>query len=83
MTQLISKWKCTTAWNITLDVRQLVNENARMRAALLKAAGQFNFYVEQHLAKVPPDEAKASTNIEWAEHCREAAKPEKATPIIT
>jgi hypothetical protein len=61
--------------NGTVDlVKQLINENARMRAALLKAAGQFNFYVEQHLAKVPPDEAKASTNIEWAEHCREAAK---------
>jgi hypothetical protein len=61
--------------NDTVDlVKQLINENARMRAALLKAAGQFNFYVEQHLAKVPPDEVKASTNIEWAEHCREAAK---------
>ena len=68
---------------ITLGVRQLSVENARMRAALLKAATQFEFYVKQHRDKTPPDEVKAATNLEWVEHCREAAQHGEVTSIIT
>ena len=65
--------------NVTRMVKRLVAENRQMRDALVKAAAQFDFYVEQHLAKVPPDEMKASTNIEWAEHCRKAAQLQPET----
>jgi Tfp pilus assembly protein PilE len=69
--------------NITLGIKALVAENRRMRAALLDAAAQFEFYYTQHKAKVPPDEAKATTNVQWAEKCRKAALHEEVTSPIT
>jgi hypothetical protein len=41
-------------------------------AALENGAAQFDFYVEQHMAKTPPDTAKAATNREWAVMFRSA-----------
>lgn len=41
----------------------------------IEAAGkQFRFYEKQHLAKNPPDEAKAKVNAEWAENCENVLK---------
>ncbi len=55
---------------------EVAKHNARLEsiAALLdraaegiaEAARQFRFYEEQHLAKTPPDTAKAATNKEFA-----------------
>ena len=69
--------------NILRSTKVVVAENKRMRAALLKAATQFEFYVKQHRDKTPPDEVKAATNLEWVEHCREAAQHGEVTSIIT
>lgn len=40
--------------------------------AVEKAAKQFSFYEEQHMAKNPPDVAKAKTNHDYAVMCYEA-----------
>jgi hypothetical protein len=59
--------------NVTLAVTRMRDENDRMRAALLAAAEQFARYAGYHIAKNPPDQEKAATNVEWAARCREAA----------
>lgn len=33
-------------------------------------AGQFEFYVRQHMAKMPPDVGKAEANMIFANRCR-------------
>lgn len=43
-----------------------------LRSALEKCRGQFEFYVQQHLAKAPPDMDKAATNQEFVELCTAA-----------
>ncbi|SES09040.1 hypothetical protein [Sphingobium sp. YR768] len=40
-----------------------------LRSALEKCRNQFEFYVQQHLAKAPPDMEKAATNQEFVELC--------------
>ena len=43
-------------------IAQLRDRVAALEEGLRVARGQFAFYVEQHLLKSPPDEAKAKTN---------------------
>jgi len=59
--------------NAALIVRA-VNAHEAMLAALKACADQFDFYVGQHLAKSPPDYAKAETNKDFAEKCRAAIR---------
>jgi len=40
-----------------------------VREALKKCRDQFEFYVQAHLAKQPPDMDKAATNQEFVELC--------------
>ena len=49
----------------------------RMRIMLLDAAKQFIFYARYHLAKDPPDTAKAIVNIDLAEACHAAVRNDK------
>ncbi len=49
-------------------------------AVMIKAcADQFDFYAEQHLAKSPPDHAKALVNLDFAVRCRAALARAKDT----
>jgi hypothetical protein len=57
---------------ITL-ARGMKLERERMRTMLLNAAEQFASYADHHLAKDPPDQDKAKTNVRWAADCRQAA----------
>lgn len=53
------------------------NKAARIEAfpkIIKEAAKQFRYYEKQHLAKNPPDEAKANTNRFWAEKLEAAIK---------
>lgn len=52
---------------------ETTEREARMVMALRAAAEQFAKYAEYHLAKVPPDCAKAAVNAEWAHKCLDAA----------
>lgn len=47
---------------IAATIAQLRDRVAALEEGLRVARGQFAFYVEQHLLKSPPDEAKAKTN---------------------
>lgn len=52
-------------------------------STLREVAKQFDFYAGQHLAKTPPDIAKAETNQIWAERCRAAIPAEDTQPDDT
>lgn len=54
------------------EFRALKAENDHLYELVEACAEQFQFYVEQHLAKSPPDTAKAATNQEFAQRCRAA-----------
>jgi hypothetical protein len=61
-------------------VAELEGESARLQKTLEAAATQFEFYEQQHMAKSPPDEAKAITNRSMAMMCRGAitlSQPER------
>lgn len=53
-------------------INELVDERAKLVSVIQACEAQFRFYAEQHLAKEPPDEAKARTNAEFVELCRSA-----------
>lgn len=57
-------------------VKQVATEALAQRAALeevvRRCKAQFEFYVEQHMAKSPPDTAKAEANEHFAALCRNA-----------
>jgi hypothetical protein len=48
------------------------DEIDRLRDALEHARDQFQFYVNQHLSKTPPDEGKARVNRDYANACSAA-----------
>ena len=54
-----------------------VKHKERMRIMLLDAAKQFIFYARYHLAKDPPDIAKAMINIEFVKKCHAAVRNDK------
>lgn len=59
-------------WEATEPGSLVVRALARIEAlegVLAMAEAQFRAYAEQHLAKTPPDEAKAKTNTAMADNC--------------
>lgn len=65
--RLLMDWKRLRAWekcqrDAEATIAQLRDRVAGLEEGLVVARGQFAFYVEQHLLKSPPDEAKAKTN---------------------
>jgi|HubBroStandDraft_1064217.scaffolds.fasta_scaffold284420_2 hypothetical protein len=56
--------------NATLD--RLVEALRVAKESLERAGHQFEFYVEQHMAKSPPDAGKADTNREFVGVCADA-----------
>jgi hypothetical protein len=58
-------------------------QDGSVREALAKCRAQFDFYVEQHMAKTPPDVDKAATNQEFVELCDAALStiPQSPAPI--
>lgn len=57
---------------VGLEAGKISAQNERLKIALTKAMVQFKFYVNQHIAKNPPDSAKASTNMHFADMCEAA-----------
>lgn len=56
-------------------LEDLQGEVGRFKEALRRCKAQFEFYVEQHMAKSPPDGAKAEANEHFAAICRMALNP--------
>lgn len=58
--------------NLALQRRsnELLDEKAKLISVIHRCERQFQFYVEQHRAKDPPDEAKARRNAVFVELCR-------------
>ena len=53
-----------------------------LEAGLAKAAGQFEFYVENHAAKASAEgDAKAKVNANFARMCRALLTPKDASPV--
>lgn len=69
------------------DLRLILSELSRLQAErdravelCAEAADQFRFYAESHAAKGTPDgDAKAATNLEWAERMEAAITTQEET----
>jgi hypothetical protein len=57
-----------------IRVKGIEERNKVLRAGLADAATQFRSYEKQHLAKTPPDYAKAEANTAWAVLCERLAR---------
>ena len=67
--------RLTVQRDAALKALEILQDRADSLTGLLaEAAAQFHFYEQQHLAKTPPDEAKAATNREWAERLEAPAR---------